>query len=196
MTSISGEPGNFPIIQGVDVVGRIAAVGEGVAATRLGGRVLCNFIFCGDAVTSRRRAESVRGLGPAGVALRDHVGEDLVGQARRALGRDAFDVVADVVGGEHFPDYLALLGAGGGYVNAGAMAGAVVPFDIRTLYLKKLTLMSVSVGHRHHFEAVLDHIRAGRIGPLLAKSFPISEIRAAQELFMSKDFFGNIVVRP
>ena len=76
------------------------------------------------------------------------------------------------------------------------MAGAVVPFDIRTLYLKKLTLMGVSIGFPHHFEAVLDHIRGGRIRPLLAKSFPMSTIHEAQTLFMSKDFFGNIVVRP
>ena len=67
---------------------------------------------------------------------------------------------------------------------------------IRTLYLKKLTLIGVSIGHRHHFEAVLGHIRGGRIRPLLAKTFPLSEIRAAQEMFMGKAFFGNVVVRP
>ena len=287
VTSTRRKPGNFPIVQGVDVAGRIAAVGEGVAATRIGERVLCNFIFYGDAssrfgisgglgsshgggyaeytavpaenahriddialgdealatfpcayltaehmldaiglaagesvlvtgasggagsalvqlararnaevvaVTSRRWADRVRELDPLGVVLRDE--GDLVDQARSALGRDAFDVVADVVAGEHFSDCLALLRAGGRYISAGAMAGAVVPFDVRTLYLKRLTLMGVSVGHRHHFEAVLGHIRAGRIRPLLARSFPMSAIREAQTVFMSKAFFGNIVVRP
>ena len=287
VTSTRRKPGNFPIIQGVDVVGRIATVGEGVAATRIGERVLCNFIFYSDAsppfgisgglgsshgggyaeytavpaenahrvedislsdeelatfpcayltaehmldairlvagesvlvtgasggagsalvqlararnaevvaVTSRRWADRVQELEPLGVVLRDE--GDLADQARSSLGRDAFDVVADVVAGEHFSDYLALLRAGGRYISAGAMAGAVVPFDIRTLYLKRLTLMGVSVGHRHHFEAVLDHIRGGRIRPLLAESFPMSAIHEAQTVFMSKEFFGNIVVRP
>ena len=146
------------------------------------------------AVTSRRWADRVQELEPLGVVLRDE--GDLADQARSSLGRDAFDVVADVVAGEHFSDYLALLRAGGRYISAGAMAGAVVPFDICTLYLKRLTLMGVSVGHRHHFEAVLDHIRAGRIRPLLAESFPMSAIHEAQTVFMSKEFFGNIVVRP
>ena len=146
------------------------------------------------AVTSRPWADQVAALEPRGVILRDE--GDLVAQGRAALGRDGFEVVADVVGGPHFGDYLALLGPGGRYVTAGAMAGPVVPFDIRTLYLKKLTLLGVSIGHRSHFEAVLDHIRSGRIRPLLAQSFPMSEIHAAQTLFMSKAFFGNLVVRP
>ena len=287
VTSTSRKPGRFPIIQGADVVGHIAAVGDGVASARIGERVLCNFVlYEGDpqgrdisgslgathdggyaeyvalpadnaypvddlaladeelatfpcacitaehmldavglaagesvlvtgasggagsalvqlarvrgaevvALTSRQWADRVQELQPRGVVLRD--AGDVVEQAQGALGRDTFDVVADVVGGPHFSDCLALLGPGGRYVSAGAMGGAVVPFDIRTLYLKKLTLIGVSIGHRHHFEAVLDHIRGGRLRPLLAKSFPMSEIRAAQEMFMSKAFFGNIVVRP
>lgn len=287
VTSTSRKPGRFPIIQGVDVAGHIAAVGEGVASARIGERVLCNFVlyegdpfglgFSGSlgsthdggyaeyvalpaanaypvddlaltdeelatfpcayltaehmldavglaagesvlvtgasggagsalvqlarargaevvALTSRQWADRVRELQPLGVVLRD--AGDVVEQAQQALGRDAFDVVADVVGGPHFSDCLALLGPGGRYVTAGAMAGAVVSFDIRTLYLKKLTLIGVSIGHRHHFEAVLGHIRSGRIRPLLAESLPMSEIRAAQEMFMGKAFFGNVVIRP
>jgi len=34
------------------------------------------------------------------------------------------------------------------------------------------------------------------VKPVLAETYPLSQIRAAQEKFMSKDFFGNIVVLP
>jgi len=54
----------------------------------------------------------------------------------------------------------------------------------------------VSVGYPKHFEAMLGHIRAGRLKPLLAKTYPLAKFREAQELFVSKDFFGNIVVIP
>ena len=71
------------------------------------------------AVTSRQWADRVRELQPIGVVLRD--AGDMVEEAQQALGRDAFDVVTDVVGGPHFSDCLALLGPGGRYVTAGAI---------------------------------------------------------------------------
>ena len=146
------------------------------------------------AVTSARWADQVRGLGPHAVVLRDQ--GDLVDQIEAATGAGGVAVVADVVGGPHFPDYLAVLANGGRYVTAGAMAGPVVAFDLRTMYLKKLTLLGVTLGLKAHFEAVLGHLEAGRIRPLLGRTFPLSDFKAAESLFMSKDFFGNIVILP
>ena len=39
-------------------------------------------------------------------------------------------------------------------------------------------------------------IRSGEIKPLLARTYPLSEIRRAQTDFMAKGFFGNLVVLP
>ncbi len=68
-----------------------------------------------------------------------------------------------------------------------------LPFSI---YHKKLRLYGVSIGYRHHFEAVLDLVRSGKVRPLLARTYPLSEIRQAQTDFMAKGFFGNLVVLP
>lgn len=149
------------------------------------------------AATSARWAEDVAGLKPRAVVLRDSAdGRDFRKQVEDATGGEGVHAVADIVGGPHFSDCLALLRLGGRYVSAGAIGGPVVPFDIRTMYLKYLRLIGVSIGYARHFEAVLRHIEAGRVQPLLAATYPLSEIRAAQEKFMSKDFFGNIVVLP
>lgn len=147
------------------------------------------------AVTSARWRDAVAKLKPAHIVLRDQ-GGDLYDQVRAALGDTPVDVAADVVGGPAFRDLLALLRPGGRYVTAGAIGGPVVPFDIRTLYLKKLTFYGVSIGYQKHFEAVVAYIRSGKLKPLLAKTYPLSQFRQAQELFVSKDFFGNIVVTP
>ena len=137
------------------------------------------------------------GLKPAAVVLRDgENGRDFYDRVQDAAGREGVHVVADIVGGPLFQDCLALLREGGRYVCSGAIAGPVVPFDLRTMYLKYLRLIGVSIGYPRHFEAVLDHIAAGRVKPVLAETYPLSQIRAAQEKFMSKDFFGNIVVLP
>lgn len=146
------------------------------------------------AITSTPHLASVRALGPAHVVARD--AGDVHDQVRAAIGDRPVDVAADVVGGTLFGDLLALLRIGGRYVAAGAIGGAVVPFDLRTMYLKYLTLYGVSIGYRHQFEAMLAHVRAGRVRPLLAATFPLSRFRDAQELFVSRKFFGNIVVLP
>jgi NADPH:quinone reductase-like Zn-dependent oxidoreductase len=154
------------------------------------------------AATSARWAEDVAGLKPRAVVLRDGPnkdngdGRDFYDQVQDAAGGEGVHAVTDIVGGPHFSDCLALLRQGGCYVSAGAIGGPVVPFDIRTMYLKYLRLIGVSIGYARHFESVLGHIEAGQVKPLLAASYPLSEIRAAQEKFMSKDFFGNIVVLP
>lgn len=145
-------------------------------------------------VTSARWRDDVAKLGSKHVVLRDQ--GDLYEQVTAALKGRPVDVAADVVGGPAFRDLLALLRPGGRYVTAGAIGGPVVPFDLRTMYLKRLTLYGVSIGYARHFEAVLGHIRAGKLKPLLAKTYPLARFREAQELFISKNFFGNIVVIP
>ena len=145
-------------------------------------------------MTSKAWADRVATLKPLAVVSRDE--GDLVAAVTAAIGAPALEVVADVVGGPQFPDYLALLGPKGRYVTAGAIAGPVVALDLRTIYLKRLILLGVSIGYRHHFEAVLGYIRSGKIRPLLARTYPLSEIRQAQTDFMAKGFFGNLVVLP
>ena len=62
-----------------------------------------------------------------------------------ALNGKKIDVVADVVGGEDFTEWLEVLRRGGKYVTAGAIAGPVVDLDLRTLYLKDLELYGATV---------------------------------------------------
>src|SRR5262245_41450717 len=45
VTATSREPGQFPLIQGCDIVGRVAAAGSGVDASRIGERVILNFVL-------------------------------------------------------------------------------------------------------------------------------------------------------
>ncbi len=224
VAGLGRKPGNFPLIQGLDVVGRIAAVGAGVDGGRVGERVILNFVtyepdpsalgFAGTlasglsggyaeyvavqsssayeigdsplsdaelatlpcvcltgehmlseagvkagetvlitgasggmgsmliqlvhargaravAVTSKAWAAAVATLEPFAVVSRDE--GDLVDAVTAAMGAPHLEVVADVVGGPQFPDYLALLGPAGRYVTAGAIGGPVVALDLRTI---------------------------------------------------------------
>ncbi|MGI9609886.1 MAG: alcohol dehydrogenase catalytic domain-containing protein, partial [Acidimicrobiia bacterium] len=74
--------------------------------------------------TSADKAAMVEAAGVAEVSVRDH---DPIGQI------DEVDAVVDVVGGDEFGELLDRLRDGGRLVTAGAIAGPVVPFDIRRL---------------------------------------------------------------
>jgi NADPH:quinone reductase-like Zn-dependent oxidoreductase len=112
------------------------------------------------------------------------------------LGRDSVDAVIDVVGGAQFPGLLDVLRPGGRYAVAGAIAGAIVPLDLRTLYLKDLMLLGCTVADPSVFDNLVRHINAGAIRPVVAKSFPLAEIVAAQRAFLDKDHTGKIVLLP
>lgn len=111
------------------------------------------------------------------------------------LGRNHVDVVIDVVAGAQFPDLLEVLKPFGRYAVSGAIGGPLVNLDVRTLYLKDLKLMGATVLDQGVFAQLIKRIEAGEIQPLLAKTFALKDIVAAQQYFESKDFIGKIVLR-
>ncbi|KKN86472.1 hypothetical protein LCGC14_0268710 [marine sediment metagenome] len=112
-------------------------------------------------------------------------------------GARSIDVVVDVVAGPGFPTSIALLKRGGRYVTAGAIAGPIVELDVRDLYLlKDLTLFGSTYQPASVFSAIVDHVNAGRLRPLVSKTYPLSEIRRAQDAFMAKTYPGKIVLIP
>jgi NADPH:quinone reductase-like Zn-dependent oxidoreductase len=286
ITGTGRVPHRFPLIQGADIVGRISAVGANVSNSRIGERVICNFMtytegenglemagglgssrpggyaqFCAVpnenaysiesdysdaelatfvcaymtaenmletagvtakdtalvtgasggvgtaliqlvhargarvvALTSKEKMDSVNTLSPAAVIDRND--RNLRDSLFARLGQDKVDVVADVVAGKQFSNYLSVLRSHGRYVTAGAIGGPVVNFDVRTLYLRFLTFYGVSCGMPWHFEKILERLKAGQIRPLLHGTYPLSEIHRAQKDFMAKGYFGNLAVLP
>lgn len=145
-------------------------------------------------VVARGKEDAVKAIGAEAVVIR---GEgSFIEAVAAATGGEPIDVVADVVVGDAFNDLIHILRQEGRYITAGAIAGAIVTFDIRTLYLKHLQLHGSSQGTRGAFRRVVDYIETGRIKPLLAERFRLSDIHAAQEAFMAKKFVGKLVVVP
>ena len=281
-----GEPMRFPLIQGADIVGRIVAVGDGVAGSRRGERVLVDpTLYAGEGdrlvgvgaigserdggfaeyvtvpasnahavesplsdeelatfptayVTAERMLKRARvtggetvlvtgasgGVGSALVQLAKARGAwviAVVGPGKegkvREIGADAvitrgvsdlsdavtdasggrpIDAVADVVGGDSFPDLLNILRPEGRYVVAGAIAGPSVRLDLRTVYLKHLELIGSTLGTRKDFADLVRYVTDGKVKPLLAGVYPLSEIRRAQSDFQGKGYFGKLVLVP
>ena len=140
------------------------------------------------AIAGKAKMDQVRGLG-AEVFAR---GTDLLGE----LGKDSLDVVIDNVAGEGFTPLLKLLRRGGRYASSGAIAGPMVTMDMRDFYLKDLNLIGCTSWDEPVFPNLVGYIERGEIRPLLARTYPLQEIAAAQEEFMQKKHFGNFVLLP
>jgi NADPH:quinone reductase-like Zn-dependent oxidoreductase len=109
---------------------------------------------------------------------------------------DTIDVVIDVVGGPRWPDLLDLLKPHGRYAVSGAIAGPLVELDLRKLYLKDLTFFGGTDQDAQIFPDVVGYVERGEIQPLVATRYPLREIVAAQEAFLSKEHVGKIVLVP
>ncbi len=162
-----------------------ASGGVGSAAVQLAKRRGAHVI----AMCSPTKAEAVRALGADRVLDRN---ADLVAE----LGEGSIGVVVDLVAGPQWPSLLDVLRRGGRYATAGAIAGPICEIDVRTLYLKDLTLLGCTFQEDIVFENLVKYIEAGEIRPLVAKTYPLSEIATAQEEFLTKTHTGQLVLIP
>ena len=105
-------------------------------------------------------------------------------------------MVIDLVGGPQWPLLLDALRTGGRYASAGAIAGPVVPLDLRTLYLKDLSLFGCTFQDDAIFEDLLGYIERGEVRPLLAQTYALSDIAQAQADFSAKQFLGKLALVP
>ena len=109
---------------------------------------------------------------------------------------DDVDAVVDVVGGDEFGAFVDALRDGGRLVTAGAIAGPVVAFDIRRLYLRQRTLIGSTMHTPQDFAELAAVARSGGVEPIVAERFPLADVHAAQARFVARDFVGKLVIEP
>jgi NADPH:quinone reductase-like Zn-dependent oxidoreductase len=160
-----------------------ASGGVGSAAVQLAKRRGAKVV----AMAGNDKAEAVRALGADHVIPRDADLDAL-------FGPEHFDAAVDIVGGAQFASILTSLKRGGRCGVAGAISGPIVDLDLRTLYLKDLRLIGCTVLEPEVFPNLITYIERGEIRPLIAATFPMSEIIAAQEAFLTKRHVGKIVL--
>lgn len=164
-----------------------ASGGVGSAAIQLargrGARVI--------AVASASKAELLTELGAEAVIDRNTTG--LAAAILDAAGGPV-DVAADVVGAGAFAALIEVLKPGGRYTTSGAIAGPSVELNLRDLIYRDLQFTGATVCPPGTFGRVIDAIEHGAVRPLLAETFPLADLVAAQEAFVAKRHVGNIVV--
>ena len=164
------------------------------------------------AVTRPAKAERVLALGADRVLdrgdelaagregdLAGGVGDDLAGGAADDLAGGlggSVDVVVDNVGGPAFAGLLRTLRRGGRYVSSGAIAGPILTFDKRTLYLNDLTVIGCTAWDEGVVPALVSAVEHGEVRPVVAATFPLEKIAGAQREFLAKRHVGKFVLIP
>jgi NADPH:quinone reductase-like Zn-dependent oxidoreductase len=165
------------------VIGASGGVGSAAVqlAKRRGARVT--------AIAGHAKQDAVRALGADQLLSRD---DDLLAE----LGSERVNVVIDIVAGAGFGNRLEVLARGGRYASSGAIAGPIVELDMRTMYLKDLTLIGATAWDEPVFPNLIGYIERNEIRPVLARTYPLAQIAQAQREFLEKKHVGKFVLLP
>ena len=139
------------------------------------------------AMTSPEKAERLLALGA-------HTTLDRDADLAKTPGRNSMDVVVDLVAGGQWPDLLNVLKPFGRYATSGAIAGPMVELDVRTLYLKDLSLFGCTVLDPGVFANLVRRIESGEVSPRVERTFPLAAVAEAQTQFETKAHVCKLVI--
>ena len=118
--------------------------------------------------------------------------------------RGEVDVVLDMVGGDYLARNLGLLREGGRHVSIAFLRGSEASVDVTAIMRRRLTLTGSTLRARPAPEkarlageiarAVLPHVGAGRIRPVIDSVFGLEDADAAHAR-MDEDHVGKVVLR-
>ena len=177
-------PGEVVLVQG-------AGSGIGVAAIQIaklyGARVLA---------TASTHDKRQRALALGADEVIDYVTSDFVAAARQLTGKRGVDAVIEHVGGETFAQSLRAVRAGGRVVTCGATAGFHPNIDLRHIFFRQIEVLGSTMGSKADLLAVLNHVAAGRLRPIVDRVLPLGQAAEAHGVLERREAFGKIVLVP
>ena len=117
-------------------------------------------------------------------------------EVRRITNEEGVDIVVEHVGIATWDESIRSLKTAGTLVTCGATTGPNAAIDLRHLFARQLRLLGSYMGTMAELREVLGHVFEGRLKPVVDRTFPLSELRAAHEYLASSQMFGKVVVVP
>jgi NADPH:quinone reductase-like Zn-dependent oxidoreductase len=113
---------------------------------------------------------------------------------REWTGKRGVDVVLDNVGAATWATSIRALAGGGRLVTCGATTGPIGETDIRIVFWKHLRIMGSTMSNRKEFRDVMGQLFAGRLKPVVDRTFPLAETATALTVLKKGEQFGKIVI--
>ena len=176
---------------GQTVLVQAAGSGVGSAAIQIarlvGARVMTT-------VGSDDKLEFARSLGAEHVV--NYRTQDFVEEAKRWTGKRGVDVVIEHIGGETFERSSYALTRLGTLVSIGSHDTHWGRLDLRHVYSKNLRIMGTNLGSILELRTILEYIVAGRLRPVIDRTFPLKDARAAVQHVLDRKNRGKVLLVP
>lgn len=181
------ERGNVQEKETVLVVG--AGGGVNTASIQIAKLIGAQVVVIGSDTKKLKMAES---LG-ADILIDRSKEEDWSKAVFIATNKRGVDVVVDNVG-TTFMQSLRALRKGGRLLTVGNSAGPRFEIDNRYMFAKHLSIIGSTMSTLSEFSEVMDLIVAGKLKPVIDKTYPLEEAAAAQERLWRNENFGKITL--
>jgi NADPH:quinone reductase-like Zn-dependent oxidoreductase len=177
-------PGDTILVHG-------AGSGIGVAAIQIaklhGARVIAT-------AGTQAKCDRAKQLG-ADEAI-DYTTTDFAAAARAATGKRGVDAVIEHVGGDTFVASIKAVRNGGRIVTCGATAGFHPAIDLRHIFFRQIEILGSTMGSKADLLAVLGHVAAGRLSPVVDRVLPLAQAADAHRVLEQRAAFGKVVLTP
>jgi len=131
--------------------------------------------------------------------------EDFAAVVKELTGGRGADLILDIVGADYLARNIAALATDGRLVEIGFMGGkSAAAVDLGDILRRRLTITGSTLRPRTVEEkgAIADALRgqvwplldAGRVKPIIYRTFPLAEAAAAHQLMESSEHIGKIVL--
>jgi NADPH:quinone reductase len=130
--------------------------------------------------------------------------QDFVAEVSRITGGAGVQAVLDMVAGDYVPRNLSCLAEDGRHVTIAVQGGVMAEINMAALMVRRLTLTGSTLRPRSAaFKALVaqelertvwPHVAAGKLKPLVDRTFPLSDAAGAHAHMEAGDHIGKIVL--
>ncbi len=125
----------------------------------------------------------------------NHKSQKIRDEVRRITNKRGVDVVFEHVGTATWDDSLASLALAGRLVTCGNTTGYDARIDLRFLFSRQLSLLGSYMGVKSELHTIMKLVAAGRLKPVVDRTFPLAEAAAAHAYLESGQQFGKVVLK-
>ncbi|CAN6239123.1 unnamed protein product [Urochloa humidicola] len=153
---------------------------------------------------SEEKLEACKGLG-ADVCI-NYKTEDFVERVKQETNGKGVDVILDNIGGSYLQRNLNSLGIDGRLFIIGFQGGAVAEVNLQAVLARRLTIQAAGLRGRSPANKaqivneveknVWPAVVAGKVKPVIYKTFPLSEAAEAHRLMETSTHIGKILLLP
>lgn len=142
--------------------------------------------------TAQEKVARAREVGADEVILTSE--QDYVAQVKKLTSREGPEVIFDHVGGELLEKAVTVVARGGRVVTCGATANFSAKLDMRHVFFRQVEILGSTMGSKAMLLDALPFLQSGALRPVVDRTMPLWEARAAHELLEGRKVFGKLVL--